>query len=473
MTSRFFALLPALPILALSSCAVGPKFVKPETPVDATFDKGRESSYSSADTIADWWHRFNDPKLNSIIDRALANNLDLRIAASRVDEARALARAEYFNFFPTVTSDASYVNQRSSISQSLGRERNSESYDAGFQASWELDLWGRVRRSNWAAWADAESAEALRQDTLVAIASEVARVYLDLRGTQNQLAVRQRNAQNQRETLKLTESLLQGGRGTELDTSRARAQLNSTLAAIPLIENVISQDINRLAVLSGLQPSALKNELIKAKPMPPLPSLVRIGDPASLLRRRRDIRSAEQDLAAATHRVGVATADLFPRVIFNGRMGLQADSLSGLGNSGAVAGNFGPSISWAAFDIGRVRALIQANNARMNGRLANYEKTVLNALEETENSLMSFGRQKARRDYLRQASLDSEKAAGLARERYQNGVADFLTVLDAERVLLEAQSLQAESETTTATSIVAIYKALGGGWESNGKPRNK
>jgi len=470
MTSRFFALLPALPLLALSSCAIGPKFVKPETAVAPTFDKSKASSYSDAETISDWWERFNDAKLNSLIDRALANNLDLRIAASRVDEARALARAEFFSFFPTVTSDASYTNSRSSVSQSFaGQGRNSEAYDAGFQASWELDLWGRVRRSNWAAWADAESAEALRQDTMVAISSEVARVYLDLRGVQNQLAVAQRNAQNQRETLKLTESLLQGGRGTELDTSRARAQLNSTLAAIPLLEDAISQDIHRLAVLGGLQPSALKNELIKARPMPTLPSLVRIGNPADLLRRRRDIRSAEKDLEAATHRVGVATADLFPRVTFNGRIGVQADSLSGLGSGGAGTGSFGPSITWAAFDIGRIRALIKANSARLNGSLATYERAVLTALEETENSLMSFGRQKARRDYLRQASQDSEKAAGLARERYQNGVADFLTVLDAERVLLEAQSLQAESETNTATSLVAIYKALGGGWQTNGK----
>lgn len=470
MTLRPASWLAAIAATSLASCAVGPKYVKPETPVDASFSNSKQSGFASSATVAQWWKRFNDSKLNSLVDRALAANHDLRIAAANVEEVRALRNAARYDFFPTVSTSNSYTNQRSSILQSVGgRSRNAEIYDVGLDATWELDLWGRVRRSNRAARADLESAEATRHAVMVAVTAEVAAAYLELRGLQNQLAVAQRNSENQRQTLKLTESLLQGGRGTELDTSRARALLNSTLAAIPLIESAISQDIHRLGVLTGVQPTALNGELSRARPMPTLPSLVRIGNPADLLRRRPDIYAVEKNLESATERVGVATADLFPRVTFNGRAGLQSTSFSGLGKTGADNYSFGPSISWAAFDLGRVQAQIQATKAREKNLVATYEQTVLNALEETENALVSFGRQRARRNFLREAANASEQAAKLARERYQNGVEDFLTVLDAERVLLEAQALQAESETLTATSLVAIYKALGGGWETNGR----
>lgn len=469
------ALLSLALATTLTSCAVGPDYVKPETQVDEKFST-KESGYSSSPTVSTWWRNFKDAKLNSLVDRALTNNHDLRIAAANLEEARALRSAVRFDYAPTVNAFGNYTNQRSSSLSSgnsmfgnTGRSRNSEVYDAGFDASWELDLWGRVRRTNWAARADVESAEAARHGVMVSVAAEVAAAYLDLRGLQNQLAVAKRNAENQRETLKLTESLLQGGRGTELDTSRSRALLNSTLAAIPLIENSIHQDIHRLGVLVGEQPASLKQELIKPRSMPPLPSLVRIGDPATLLRRRPDIFAVEKQLESATHRVGISTADLFPRVTFNGSVGLQSETLRGLGRSGADTYNFGPSLRWAAFDIGRVSAQINAAKAREKRSLAEYEQTVLGALEETENALVSFGRQRARRNFLREAANASQQAADLARERYQNGVADFLTVLDAQRELLNAQSQLAESETLTATSLVAIYKALGGGWETNGR----
>ena len=470
MKIRRLLSLALLPVV-LPACNVGPKYQKPETTVDSKFASSKsEGAFSSDKEVATWWRKFNDPKLNSLIDRGFANNLDLKIAAARVDEARALRSAARFDFFPTVTSDARYLNQRSSLAQSFsGRSRSSELYDVGLDGFYEVDFWGRVRSNNKAALAELGTAEALREDALVLLSSDIASNYMQLRGLQNELGVAQRNATNQRDTLKLTESLLQGGRGTELDTSRARAQLNSTLSAIPVIESAIRRNIHRLSVLTGEQPQVLLDDLLKIKPMPTLPSIVRIGNPADLLRRRPDIRAAEYQLEAATARVGVATADLFPRVTFNGRVALQAESFSGLGKSGADTYSFGPSISWAAFDLGRVKAQIDASKARNVQSLAEYQQTVLGALEETENAMTSFGRQRARRDFLREASAASQQAAKLARERYQNGVADFLTVLDAERVMLEAESRQAESETLTATSLVAIYKALGGGWETNGR----
>lgn len=468
MTSRSTALLSLAIATSLSSCAIGPNYTKPETPVDEKFST-KESIYSSQPAIAQWWRNFKDPKLTSLIDRALSANHDLRIATANLEEARALRNAVRFDYIPTVNATGGYNNQRSSSIASFGGGRTSEVYDAGFDATWELDLWGRVRRSNWAARADVASAEAARNGIMVSVAAEVAAAYMDLRGLQNQLAVAKRNADNQRETLKLTESLLQGGRGTELDTSRSRALLNSTLAAIPLLENGIHQDIHRISVLVGEQPAALKQELLQARPIPALPSLVSIGDPAQLLRRRPDILAVEKQLEATTHRVGVAAADLFPRVTFNGSVGLQSGSISGLGRSGADTYNFGPNLRWAAFDLGRVASQINAAKAREQRALAEYEKTVLGALEETENALVAFGRQRARRNFLRESAKASQQAADLAQERYQNGVADFLTVLDAQRELLNAQSQLAESETLTATSLVAIYKALGGGWETDGK----
>lgn len=474
--NSFRSALPRLFFLCLlSSCTVGPDYKKPETPVSASFANKKQSNYSGDKVVVEWWRKFNDAQLTSLVERTLASNKDLKIVAARVEEARALRRVVRFDYFPTVTSDAAYTNRRLSKDQGFGtglgsvvRSRDSETFEVGLDATWELDFWGRVRRSNWAARLDVVAAEELRHDAMVALSAEVARAYLELRGLQNELGVAQRNAQNQGETLKLTEDLLRGGTGTVLDTSRAKAQFYSTKAAIPRIESAIAQIIHRISVLTGEQPDTLRRELSRPKDMPSLPSLVRIGNPADLLRRRPDIRNAEAELAAATERVGVATADLFPRVTFNGRVGLQAETFSGLAKSGADTYDFGPGITWAAFDLGRVIARIDASKARTRQQLANYEKAVLTALEETENALVDFGKQRQRRELLREAVQAAEVAAKLARERYEAGRDPFLNVLDAERVMLEAQSRLAESETLTATSQVAIYKALGGGWETGG-----
>ncbi|HSS45843.1 MAG TPA: efflux transporter outer membrane subunit, partial [Burkholderiales bacterium] len=314
--------------------------------------------------------------------------------------------------------------------------------------------------------AEVEAAEATRRDVIVSLIAEVARNYFELRGTQHQLDVALKNATNQHETLNLTLILLEGGQGTELDTSRAREQWNSTLATIPLLQAAVQRAIYRLSVLTGQQPQALLAEFLEPAPLADYSKPITIGKPDELLRRRSDIRFAERSLAAATALIGVATADLFPRVTFIGNAAFEANTFSGLGNSGSGTYSFGPSIRWAAvFDYGRVRARILAADARAEANLARYERTVLTALEETENALVDFGRQRARRDYLRAATEASEKAAVLARQRYQEGATDFLTVLDSERRLLEAQENLAQSETNTATALVAVYKALGGGWE--------
>jgi len=255
-----------------------------------------------------------------------------------------------------------------------------------------------------------------------------------------------------------------------LDTARARAQLDATLALVPPLKAAVKHAIYRLGVLTGQQPTALESELAPPAPIPALPPLVNIGNPAELLRRRPDIRYAESTLAAATARIGVETSDLFPRVTFNGNLGVQANEFSRLFANGADTYSFGPAITWTALDLGHVLARIKAANARAEAQLAAYEKSVLNALEEAENALVDFGHEQVRRDYLRASERSATQAMALARQRYEGGIADFLPVLDAQRTQLLIQAQLAASETRTATSLVAIYKALGGGWEVEQPP---
>ena len=452
--------------VTLTGCMVGPNYQEPPVDMPNGFANAGSDGFSNAEVETTWWRGFNDEKLNRLVVLAIAGNHDLRIATARLREARALRSEVELDRYPTVTSQGSYSRNR--LSEVLApdiRDRDRDFYSVGFDAAWELDFFGRVQRSIEAATATVEAQAAARRDVIVSLLSEIARNYLELRGAQNQLAVARRNAENQRETLNLTVRLLEAGRGTELDTSRAQAQLNATLATIPPLETTIKRAIYRLSVLVGSQPPSLEPQLSEAAPVPEIPEIVTLGQPEDLLRRRPDIRVAERNLAATTATIGIAVADLFPRVTFIGSVAFEAGSLSDFGSRGSDSFSFGPRISWAAFDLGRVRARIRQADARAEAALAQYEQRVLIALEETEDALVDFGRQQAQRDYLRESALASETATALARLRYQYGVSDFLTVLDAERTLLQAQDQLAQSETNTATALVAVYKALGGGWQ--------
>jgi multidrug efflux system outer membrane protein len=456
-------------LFLLTGCAVGPNYHPPKTEVSPAFANLSETNLASEPVAITWWHSFNDPTLDRLIERALAANPDLRIATARVREARALHRGAVADAFPVAEGTAGYTKSTSSkdsVPFPLTRsQRELELFNVGFDATWELDLFGHVRRSIQATSAEIGATEADRQDVMISLIAEVARNYFELRGGQHGLEVARRNAANQRETLDLTLARFQAGRVTELDTARARAQLNATLAVIPPVEGAVKHSIYRLSVLIGQQPAVLESELAPPAPLPGLPRLVNIGDPADLLRRRPDIRAAERSLAAATARIGVETANLFPRVFFNGNLGWSANHLSGIGVSGSDTYSFGPQITWAALDFGHVSARIRAAHARADAQLATYERTVLTALEETEDALVDFGREQSRRDYLRESVRSATEAMALARQRYDGGVADFLPVLDAERTQLDVEAQLARSETQTATSLVAIYKALGGGWE--------
>jgi outer membrane protein, multidrug efflux system len=467
---KYRFLLAPLAAAVLAACAAGPNYQPPEPTSAAKFD-GIEATYSTEQSVADFWQNFDDTTLEKLVDMALLSNYDVRIALSRVAEARALRRDVAFDLAPSIFAGGGYTETRVAREQTLaGAPRSTEFYDAGFDAFWELDFFGRVRRGLEASTAELEAVDASGRDTLVIVTAEVTRTYFELRGFQQQLDVAQRNVVNQQATLDLATARLDAGSGTEFDTARAQAQLSATLGSIAPLEAAVARTIHRLSVLVGREPGALRAELAPPRDLPPLPGIVPVGDPAGLLRRRPDIRVAERELAGATAQIGVAVADLFPRVTFTGSAGYVATSSGALGDSGTDASIVAPGISWAIFDLGHVQARIAASKARKQTALLNYERTVLSALEETENSLVSHARARDRLVHDQAAVQASNTAAGLARVRYENGASDFLQVLDAERTLLESEDRLARSRTEAATSLIAVYKALGGGWEAAPHP---
>src|SRR5579863_3480304 len=421
---RPMAVLALAVAAALSACAVGPDYKQPKTTVAPTFAAAEPAVYSNEQSQVQFWKQFNDATLDQLVDDALVANHDLRIALGHLAEARAARHQSLYDLAPTVTASGGHTTQKLPAVQA-GFPFTASYYDAGFDAFWELDLFGRVRRNVEATRADLQGAEANLRDAQVSVVAEVARTYFELRGEQDQLAVAKRNVENQQQTFQLTRARYDAGRGTELDMKRAQTQLSTTLSTIGPLEASISRSIHRLGVLTGRQPNALTDLLAPAQALPPLPALTAVSDPATLLRRRPDIRVAERQLAASTARIGVAVGDLFPKVTFNGSFGYDAATLSRLGAASSRSYLIGPSISWAAFDLGRVHAEVAGAHARADTALAQYEQTVLRALEETENALVTHARTRDELANAAEAAQAGAEAAHLARTRYEGGVVDF------------------------------------------------
>jgi outer membrane protein, multidrug efflux system len=464
-----YKLIAAAVLATLAGCAVGPNYQRPETPVDTRFANAAEPGFADTDPIEQYWVGFQDPMLTGLVNDALGHNYDLAAAEANLRAARAARRLAGFDQYPTVNFAGSYTRNLDSQEQLPGVDMHDREFDAaqaGFDGLWELDLFGRVRRNVEAARADVGAAAATLQDARVSVIAEVARDYFILRGLQDQLSLTQRNADNQLSTLKLTRTRLEAGRGNELDTSRAEAQYQTTLASIPSLQATIATTCYRLSVLTGRQPTQLNEQLLTQAPSPVLPLLNPIGTPEQLLRRRPDVRIAERRLAGATARVGVAVGDLFPKVTMTGDIGFYAPTFGDFGSAPSRFWTFGPSITWAAFDLGRVRARISTAKAQTDAAFAAYQGAVLGALEDTEGALISYGRSQSRQESLRIAAAASDKAADLAQKRFDGGLIDFLEVLDAERTALSAELLLSQSRTDAATSLVAVYKALGAGWQS-------
>lgn len=459
---KLAALLLATTIL--TACASGPDYLAPDTKLAGAFAEKAATVTAEEPEVA-FWTGFNDPLLSRLVDEALARNTDLRSAVARLDHARALSRQSTLDLLPAVTAQGGASAARAPAARTLpGADRNGESYDAGINASWELDLFGRLRRGVEADRAETEAVAADWRAVQVSVAAEVVSSYFELRGRQEQLSVARRNADNQRSTLQLTQRRLEAGRGTDFDTARARAQLKLTESRIPRIETAIAVAAHRIAVLTGREPGMLASELGPAVPLAVLPQSVAVGAPADLLRRRPDIQAAERRLAAATARVGVATADLFPRLTLGGTLASVSPTLGGLFGGASESFSGGGLISWAFLDLGRVKTRIDASEAKTRENLALYEGAVLRALEESENALVRYDRTRREAAHLEEAAAAGREGARLARVRFENGVADFLPVLDAERSQLEAEDRLAETRTRAATSLVAVYKAVAGGW---------
>ena len=465
-----------LGVLLLAACAVGPNYREPQI-APAVVQNAQSTAFVAQTPEALWWQEFADTELDSLVHRALGANLDLRSAYDRVRAARAVFVERNFDYAPHVQLDGTY-SHFDQQEPGFGSGRiNAQSDSLGFDAAWEIDLFGHVRRSVEAARDDLGAERANYQDAQVIVAAEVARNYFELRGAQKRLAVARENLATEHQTLELTQLLDESGRGSELDVQRSRARLKATEATIPPLEAAEKQAGYRLAVLIAERPGQLDEELRPAA-IATYAKALPVGDTTLLLRRRPDVRAAERQLAAATARVGVATADLFPRVNVTGFVGFLSGDVGRLfgtgANDNARAWSITPTVSWAAFDFGSVRARLRASQAQSDAAAANYEKVVLTALEDTENSFVAYSSGQAQLKSLNEQAQASRRAAELAEIQYREGVADFLVLLDAQRTQLDAEDSVAQAETAVNVSVVAIYKALGGvGQPLSGEPAVK
>jgi multidrug efflux system outer membrane protein len=462
--------------LLLAACAVGPNYRAPQI-APAVVQNAQSTAFVTQTPEALWWQQFDDTELDTLVRRALGANLDLRSAYDRVRAARAVFVERNFDYAPHVQLDGSYTHFDQQQPGFGSGRINAQSDSLGFDAAWEIDLFGHVRRSVEAARDDLGAERANYEDAQVTVAAEVARNYFELRGAQKRLAVARENLATEHQTLELTQLLDESGRGSELDVQRSRARLKATEATIPPLEAAEKQAGYRLAVLIAERPGQLDEELRPAA-IATYAKALPIGDTTLLLRRRPDVRAAERQLAAATARVGVATADLFPRVNVTGFVGFLSGDVGRLfgtgANDNARAWSITPTVSWAAFDIGSVRARLRASQAQSDAAAANYEKVVLTALEDTENSFVAYSSGQAQLKSLNEQAQASRRAAELAEIQYREGVADFLVLLDAQRTQLDAEDSVAQAETAVNVSVVAIYKALGGvGQPLSGEPAVK
>jgi NodT family efflux transporter outer membrane factor (OMF) lipoprotein len=482
-------------LLALGACTVGPNFEAPEWLSPASWFGKKAESLPNGPSIAvaepidpNWWTLFRDPALTELERRVADENLDVQIATVRIAQSRAQLGVAGAAQFPTFNANGSYTRQKASdvgvfsnspnplgangaSGNTAGGVRSShlnpfDVYQVGFDASWELDLWGRVRRSVESASASVVASAEARRDTLLSSLAEVARDYIQLRGTQLLLQIARDNVKIAQQNLDLTQQRAAGGVTTDLDVANAAAQLRTTAAEIPRLEQQESELINAISLLLGLPPNALQNELIRAKPVPPVPPRVPVGLPSELARRRPDIRQAEAQLHGATADIGVAVADFYPSVKLSGSVGLQAIQPWKMFNIDARQYGVGPGVTIPIFEGGQLKATLQLRKAQQQEAAIAYQKTVLSAWHEVDNALTAYRTEQARRDQLTQAVAQNQRALGLAQSRYQEGVADFLQVLTAQQNLLSTEQQLALATTNVSANLVALYKALGGGWET-------
>ena len=446
--------------LLWTGCAVGPDYTPPESSTDLkqwqqTPEYGLVASWTD---ISEWWQAFDDSILNELVHRGLSGNLDLDLARSRVREARAARGIETAARFPMLTAAGSAAKVKE------GDQSTTELYATDFDAAWEIDIFGRVSRRIEASTADMQASIETLRSIQVSLVAELALNYTEVRSFQNRIRVAESNVEAQRKTLQIVTDRFDVQLANSLEVEQAKSNLASSRSQLPPLESGLQQAMNRLAVLTGEKPGVLNDFLHEASPMPAAPPEIAIGIPADLIRRRPDIRRAEQELAAQSARVDVAKADLYPRFTFNGILQFSATNASSLFDSMSRLLNIGPAFQWNIFNAGSVRSNITVQSERQNQALVNYEQTILKALEDTENAMVAYARELDRREPLKQAVEASRKSANLAELLYKDGLRDFIYVLDAQRALFAVEDSLAVSETEVTANLIRLYKALGGGW---------
>lgn len=477
-------------------------------------------------TDARWWALLGDPMLNDLVDRAIESNLELQIAEARVIEARALRRVTASQFWPQADTNGGYsyrggsrnatpqpegpsfkeqvaagainrlgaaagqaltggaaaggdivgtaagtavqaaANRYAQNLTAVSISRDQNLFQAGFDASWEIDIFGGVRRSIEAAEANIEATEESLYDVLTTLISEVARNYVEARTYQKRLAIARKNIAAQEESLELTRVRFQAGLTSELDVAQAAAQLATTSSHVPALESLWAQAVHRLSVLLGREPGELYAELERVEPIPASPPQVPVGLPSELLRRRPDIRQSERNLAVATANIGVAVADLYPRFSILGSLGTQTHDMQYFLDRNSFVWSVGPSFQWPIFTAGRIRGNIAVQEARQQQAFVQYHAAILFALEEVENSLAAYRQEQIRYEHLEQAVNANERAVELANERYVKGLTDFLRVLESQRSLYVTEDQLVQSEADVVSYYIALNKALGGGWQA-------
>ena len=490
MAEKSSMLAMAATLLALWGCSsVGPDFEPPDPMLPGTSFFGKaEPAVVNAAPVPDhgefpppdprWWTSFHDPILTSLAERVAAANLDVRTATLRLAESRFARGVTASAQFPTVNGDASYQRELFSQNGVLTLIKPFvpattpfiippiSIWQIGLDASWEIDIWGHVRRQVEAADAQAEASEYQRRDTLVSTLAELARDYIELRGVQAQITISNANLASSNEILRLTKTLAKEGLASEVDVENASKQLDAVRATLPTLQDQETAQIDALSLLLDEPPGSLRSELMRVKPVPPAPPRVPLGVPSELARRRPDIRQAEAQLHAATATIGVAVADFYPSVKLNGNIELNAADLRELWKGSSLQYVLGPSVSLPIFEAGRLKSTLELREAQQQEAAIAYHKTVLQAWHEVVNALVAYRTEQERRARLQGEVNHARRTLALSQVSYKNGLADFIDVLDAERTMLQAELQYAQSTTTVSANLVQLYKALGGGWEA-------
>ncbi len=480
--------------LLLGGCAVGPNFVKPKAHVPAhwsvTAQRNGAAGTSHVSTAEPasvaWWSDFHDPLLSTLVRQSAAQNLDVREAVLRIREAETQTQALSGALWPSVSANAAWSRQRISTNTPNGFLFSGKfpglppsitnpynQYQLGLGVSWGLDVFGGTRRAIEAAHAATRAAVYDARGVVLSMVSDVAQTYIELRGAQLRKAILLRTLRTQRDLLQLTQDRYDAGLTSNLDVQNAATELSTTRAQLPLADEQITLDINQLSKLMARPPEALRAELVRARPVPPVPPVVPIGLPSDLLRRRPDIRAAEANLHAATAQIGVAVSEFFPRITLSAGGGYQAEGLSQLIQTASHFATFGPSIDLPIFQGGRIRATVRLRRLQAKQAAVAYARTVLNALNQVEDSLAAYGADQRQRVALEAAVKSSRNALALARERYTSGVANFIVVLDAERTEQQTELQLASATTAVSLDLVRLYKAIGGGWQSRKLARTR